>query len=202
MAIDYSKTLRGAIAGALAAGVWAAQMPLDKRAFGSDFDDVALLGKGLTRGEAWPARRLGAAPAERSALRRCLRQPRAAPAFALVGARPGGGERGESPHLAAHGPQRSPAPRAQGAAGPVREPSRLRPVRLAPSALRRAARRDRAAPERAGAGRCATVATLPPPPPTATARSRTRSPRAERTAPASAQPDPCSRYPRLGIAPG
>jgi len=54
MGIDYSKTLRGAIAGALAAGVWAAQMPLDKRAFGSDFDDVALLGKAFTRGDAWP----------------------------------------------------------------------------------------------------------------------------------------------------
>jgi hypothetical protein len=55
MTIDYGRTLRGAIAGALAAGVWAAQMPLDKRAFKSDFDDVALLGKGLTRGDAWPA---------------------------------------------------------------------------------------------------------------------------------------------------
>lgn len=54
MEIDYAKTLRGAIAGTLAAGVWAAQMPLDKRAFGSDFDDVAHLGKGLTRGAAWP----------------------------------------------------------------------------------------------------------------------------------------------------
>ena len=101
--IDYGKTLRGAIAGALAAGVWAAQIPLDKRAFGSDFDDVALLGKAITRGEAWPARRLGAAPAERSAVRRRLRQPRAAHAAALVGARPRGGERGEPPHLAAHG---------------------------------------------------------------------------------------------------
>jgi hypothetical protein len=54
MKIDYAKTLRGAIAGALAAGVWAAQMPLDKRTFGSNFDDVELLGKALTRGEAWP----------------------------------------------------------------------------------------------------------------------------------------------------
>jgi hypothetical protein len=54
MGVDYSKTLRGAIAGALAAGVWAAQMPLDKRAFGSEFDDVALLGKALTSGDAWP----------------------------------------------------------------------------------------------------------------------------------------------------
>jgi hypothetical protein len=54
MEIDYPKTLRGAIAGALAAGVWAAQIPLDKRVFRSDFDDVALLGKALTRGDAWP----------------------------------------------------------------------------------------------------------------------------------------------------
>jgi hypothetical protein len=54
MSIDYAKTLRGAIAGALAAGVWAAQIPLDKRAFGSDFDDIALLGKGVTRTDAWP----------------------------------------------------------------------------------------------------------------------------------------------------
>ena len=54
MSIDYAKTLRGAIAGALAAGVWAGQMPLDKRAFASDFDDVALLGKALTRTDAWP----------------------------------------------------------------------------------------------------------------------------------------------------
>jgi hypothetical protein len=54
MGIDYGKTLRGAIAGTLAAGVWAAQIPLDKRAFGSDFDDIELLGKALTRGDAWP----------------------------------------------------------------------------------------------------------------------------------------------------
>jgi hypothetical protein len=54
MGIDYSRTFRGAIAGALAASVWAAQMPLDKRALGSDFDDVALLGKALTRTDAWP----------------------------------------------------------------------------------------------------------------------------------------------------
>jgi hypothetical protein len=54
MSIDRARTIRGALAGAVAAGVWAAQMPLDKRAFGSDFDDVALLGKALTRGRAWP----------------------------------------------------------------------------------------------------------------------------------------------------
>ncbi len=55
MGTGYAKTLRGAIAGALAAAVWAAQMPLDKHAFRSDFDDVALLGKALTRTDSWPA---------------------------------------------------------------------------------------------------------------------------------------------------
>ena len=47
--------LRGAIAGAGAAIVWAAQQPLDKRVGGSDYDDVELLGKLITRGPAWPA---------------------------------------------------------------------------------------------------------------------------------------------------
>jgi hypothetical protein len=47
--------MNGALAGAVAAGVWAAQQPLDKRVFGSDYDDVELLGKLVTRGDAWPA---------------------------------------------------------------------------------------------------------------------------------------------------
>lgn len=55
MGIDRAKTIRGAIAGALAAGVWAAQIPLDRRVFGSNFDDIELLGKAVTRGRAWPA---------------------------------------------------------------------------------------------------------------------------------------------------
>jgi len=54
MAIDRARTIRGALAGAVAAGAWAAQMPLDKRAFGVPFDDVELLGKALTRGRWWP----------------------------------------------------------------------------------------------------------------------------------------------------
>jgi hypothetical protein len=54
VAIDRSRTLRGAVAGALAAGVWAAQVPLDRRVFGCDYDDVELLGKAVTRGPAWP----------------------------------------------------------------------------------------------------------------------------------------------------
>ncbi|HEX8208311.1 MAG TPA: hypothetical protein VF587_19770 [Solirubrobacteraceae bacterium] len=53
MAIDRAKTVRGALAGAVAAGVWAAQQPLDKRVFGVDYDDVELLGKLVTRGRFW-----------------------------------------------------------------------------------------------------------------------------------------------------
>jgi hypothetical protein len=53
MAIDRAQTVRGALAGAVAAGVWAAQQPLDKRVFGVDYDDVELLGKVVTRGAAW-----------------------------------------------------------------------------------------------------------------------------------------------------
>lgn len=46
--------MNGAIAGGVAAAVWAAQQPLDKRAFGSPMDDVELLGKLVSKGEAWP----------------------------------------------------------------------------------------------------------------------------------------------------
>src|SRR3954469_19955264 len=55
MAFDRAQTLRGALAGAVAAGVWAVQQPLDKRIFGTDYDDVELLGKLVTRGPGWPA---------------------------------------------------------------------------------------------------------------------------------------------------
>jgi hypothetical protein len=44
---------RAAVAGAAAAAIWAAQEPLDQRVFGYDYSDVAVLGKGLTRGEGW-----------------------------------------------------------------------------------------------------------------------------------------------------
>ena len=53
MAFDRAQTLRGALAGAVAAGVWAAQQPLDKRIFGVDYDDLELLGKLVTRDAAW-----------------------------------------------------------------------------------------------------------------------------------------------------
>lgn len=42
------------MAGAVAAAVWAAQQPLDKRVFGSSYDDVELVGKLVTREGWWP----------------------------------------------------------------------------------------------------------------------------------------------------
>jgi hypothetical protein len=56
MAIDRTRTARGALAGAVAAGVWAAQQPLDQRVFGVKYDDTELLGKAVTRRDpAWRA---------------------------------------------------------------------------------------------------------------------------------------------------
>jgi hypothetical protein len=54
-AMDLRRTLNGAVAGATAAAVWAAQQPLDKRVLGTRYDDVELLGKLVTRGPGWPA---------------------------------------------------------------------------------------------------------------------------------------------------
>jgi hypothetical protein len=50
---DVGRTARGALAGAVAAGVWAAQSPLDQRIFGVPYLDQELLGKAVTRGRAW-----------------------------------------------------------------------------------------------------------------------------------------------------
>jgi hypothetical protein len=55
VAFDTARTVRGALAGALAAGVWAAQEPLDRRVFRVPYSDPELLGKAVTRGAAWPA---------------------------------------------------------------------------------------------------------------------------------------------------
>jgi hypothetical protein len=49
------RSVGGAVAGGLAAAVWAAQQPLDKRAFACGYDDVELLGKAVTTGPAWHA---------------------------------------------------------------------------------------------------------------------------------------------------
>ena len=48
------RAVNGAVAGAVAATAWAVQQPLDKRVFGTRYDDVELLGKLVTRGPAWP----------------------------------------------------------------------------------------------------------------------------------------------------
>ena len=48
-----ARVLNGAAAGAVAATLWALQQPFDKRAFGSRYDDVELLGKLVARGPAW-----------------------------------------------------------------------------------------------------------------------------------------------------
>ena len=53
MPLDRAKTARGALAGAVAAGVWAAQQPLDIKVFGVDYDDTELLGRAVTDGPLW-----------------------------------------------------------------------------------------------------------------------------------------------------
>jgi hypothetical protein len=52
--VKLQRSLGGALAGSVAASVWALQQPLDKRAFECSYDDVELLGKLVTRGEGWP----------------------------------------------------------------------------------------------------------------------------------------------------
>jgi hypothetical protein len=48
-----SRRTRAALAGAAAATVWGVLEPLDMRLFRSDYSDVALLGKAVTRGRGW-----------------------------------------------------------------------------------------------------------------------------------------------------
>jgi hypothetical protein len=48
-----TRTLRGAVSGAVAAAVWAAEQPLDKLLLGSRYDDVELLGRAVVSGDAW-----------------------------------------------------------------------------------------------------------------------------------------------------
>ena len=54
MPMTPANAARGALAGAVAAGVWAASSPLDTRVFGVPYLDHELLGKWVTRGPAWP----------------------------------------------------------------------------------------------------------------------------------------------------
>ena len=53
--MSVQRSVRGAAAGGAAAAVWAAQQPLDKRIFGTEYDDVELLGKLITRDSGWHA---------------------------------------------------------------------------------------------------------------------------------------------------
>jgi hypothetical protein len=41
--MEHARTLRGALAGSVAAAVWLAQQPLDRRVFGVEHDDAQLL---------------------------------------------------------------------------------------------------------------------------------------------------------------
>jgi hypothetical protein len=50
-----SGRLRSAAAGATSAAIWALQEPLDQKVLGCDYSDVAVLGKGVTRGPRWRA---------------------------------------------------------------------------------------------------------------------------------------------------
>ena len=49
------RSINGGLAGGIAAALWAAQQPLDKRVFRSGYDDVELLGKAIVKGDDWPA---------------------------------------------------------------------------------------------------------------------------------------------------
>ena len=46
-------SVRGAVAGAVAAVVMTLEQPVDKRLFDSEYDDVEILGKLVTRGDHW-----------------------------------------------------------------------------------------------------------------------------------------------------
>jgi hypothetical protein len=48
-----SRRLRAAGAGAVAATVWGVLEPVDQRLLDCDYSDVAVLGKGVTRGQHW-----------------------------------------------------------------------------------------------------------------------------------------------------
>jgi hypothetical protein len=48
-----TRTLKGALAGAVAAGVWAFQQPFDKLLLRCRYDDVELLGRAVRNGPGW-----------------------------------------------------------------------------------------------------------------------------------------------------
>ena len=73
-----TRTLRGALAGAAAAGVWAAQQPLDRRVFGVPYDDTELLGRWVVpKGAGWQPAGIALHLAQRRPVRGRLRERRA-----------------------------------------------------------------------------------------------------------------------------
>jgi hypothetical protein len=48
-----NRRLRSALSGAIAATAWGLQEPLDQWVFRCDYSDIAVLGKGVTRGRHW-----------------------------------------------------------------------------------------------------------------------------------------------------
>lgn len=48
-----SRSLRGAVCGAVAAVIWAVQQPIDKTVFSSRYDDVEILGRAVRNGPGW-----------------------------------------------------------------------------------------------------------------------------------------------------
>ncbi len=53
--MTFRRSANGAIAGGIAAALWAAIEQADRHAFGVEYSDVELLGKFVTRSELWPA---------------------------------------------------------------------------------------------------------------------------------------------------
>jgi hypothetical protein len=53
LASNLNERLRCTASGAIAATVWGMQESFDQRLFGCDYSDIALLGKGVTRGPRW-----------------------------------------------------------------------------------------------------------------------------------------------------
>src|SRR3954469_3953773 len=83
-------SLRGGVAGAVATVVMTLEQPLDKRVFDSEYDDVEILGKLVTR-RRLATRRLRAPCAERRDLGRRIRAAQAVPSRARGHPRPAGG---------------------------------------------------------------------------------------------------------------
>jgi hypothetical protein len=80
--------VNGAKAGAIAALVWAAVEPLDRRVLRHDYSDVAVLGKAVTRSRVWPLAGLALHAANGAAFglayERARRRGISAPAMALA----------------------------------------------------------------------------------------------------------------------